>query len=115
MRARTWFVTLAVVVFSGCVATSCTYEYLAQQRSADLWARVQKCAPVGRVRAEVEQALQSEGLKPFYGKSENIIVGHWIPVGRYRLAWETQFNYRIQLDSSGRVESVKTQLFNEGL
>jgi len=115
MRPRHIFLVVPALAILTLVGTSCAFEYTAQRRSAALWEKVHRAAPTGATREQVEQSLQSQGLPFKYSPSSNAIFGPWIPVGRYRLLWETQFYYEVNLDSNGRVQGFTTKRFNEGL
>jgi hypothetical protein len=78
------------------------------------WVRVTP-APVGTTQTQVEISLRSEGLPFQYSEPSRAIISPWIPVGRYRLLWETHFYYRINFDSNARVMNIETERFNEGL
>ena len=97
------------------VAASFAFEYKAQQRSAELWEKVSRSAPKGASRQQVEASLRAEGLPFGYSAPSNVIVSPWIPVGRFRLLWETQFYFQIAFNEQGQVVGVKTERFNEGL
>ena len=102
---------LALVV----VGTSCACEYKAEIRSAELWEQVRRSAPTGATRDQVEKSLRAEGLPYHISPPSNVIISPWIPVGRFRLLWETQFFYQVNFDSNGRVTNFETKRFNEGL
>jgi hypothetical protein len=103
-------VAIAILVLAGFA-----YEHKAQKRSAELSEKVSRSAPKGATRQQVEDSLRVEGLPFGYSAPSNVIVSPWIPVGRFRLLWGAQFYFQISFDDQGRVNSVKTERFNEGL
>ena len=115
MQSRRLLLALPVGLIAALVVASFAYEYKAQRRSAELWEKVNRSAPKGATREQVESALRSEGLPFGYSAASNVIVSPWIPVGRYRLLWETQFYFQVAFDEQGRVTGFTTQRFNEGL
>ena len=115
MRPRQLLWLVPAVAAISVVATSCAYEFKAQRTSAELYEKVKRSAITGSTRAQVERTIQKEGLPYQYSTPSNAIISPWIPVGRFRLLWETQFFYQINFDESGKVTGFKTERFNEGL
>ncbi len=97
------------------IGTSFALEYIAQKRGAELWEKVKRSAPTGESREVVETNLGREGLPFGYSAPSNVIVSPWIPIGRFRLIWQTQFYFQIAFNDQGRVTGFTTQRFNEGL
>ena len=115
MQSRHIFLGVPLLLALAVIGTSCAYEYKAESRSAKLWEQVHRSAPTGATRDQVEQSLKAEGLPYHFSAPSNVIVSPWIPVGRFRLFWETQFFYQVNFDSNGRVTNFETERFNEGL
>jgi hypothetical protein len=115
MQLRSVLLAFPFVAGAGLVAASLGYEYKAQQRSAELWEKVNRSAPKGATRDQVEAALRKEGLPFGYSAASNVIVSPWIPVGRFRLLWETQFYFQVAFNEHGQVTGFTTERFNEGL
>lgn len=115
MRARQLLLIVSALAAISVVATSCTYEFKAQRTSSELFEKVKRSAIAGDTRVQVERALQKEGLPYQYSAPSNAIISPWIPVGRFRLFWETQFYFQINFDENGKVTGFRTERFNEGL
>jgi hypothetical protein len=115
MHLKHVLLVVTLVVAFGVVGASYAYEYKAQRRSVELSEQVHRCAPNGATRSEVERSLQAEGLPYHFSAPSNVIISPWIPIGRYRLLWQTQFFYQINFDNSGHVTGFETKRFNEGL
>ena len=110
---RNW---LAMIIFLGVAlfAVNWIIEQKTQERASELQSELQRLAPVGRARVEVEQALAEQGLEHVFGPSENTIYGKKT-VGRYRLLYTTEVAYKVRLDEQARVARVESTVFNEGL
>jgi hypothetical protein len=115
VKLRRVFVAAPVVAVVLLVLASFGYEYKAQRRSAELWEKVNRSAPKGASREQVESSLRAEGLPFGYVAASDAIVSPWIPVGRFRLLWETQFYFQVAFNEHGQVIDFKTERFNEGL
>lgn len=115
MRPRHLLLVASASLVAALVGTSCAYEYKAQVSSARLWEKVHTAAVTGAPREQVVRSLESENLPFAYSARSRAIISPWIPVGRYRLFWETQFFYQIDFDNADRVVGFKTERFNEGL
>ena len=115
MRLRHILIALSIAAVAALVAAGFALEYRAQTRSAELWNQVSRSAPNGATRAQVESALKAEGLPFSFSAPSNVIVSPWIPIGRYRLLWKTQFYYQISFNEQGQVIGFSTERFNEGL
>jgi hypothetical protein len=108
-----WLI-LIVAAIVALLAVNWRIEYATQKRTDDLKGQLQQLAPVGHARAEVERAFDARGLEHVFGPSDNIIYGRK-NVGRYRLLYTTEVDYKIRLDNQGRVAHVEVIVFNEGL
>lgn len=115
MKLRHTLIIVPVAMLALLVLASIGYEYKAQKRSAELYEKVSRSAPKGASRQQVEASLKAEGLPFGYSSPSNSIVSPWIPVGRFRLLWETQFYFQIEFNEMGQVANFRTERFNEGL
>lgn len=110
---RKWLaltISSAFVVF----AVNWIIEHKTQEGANELQGELERLAPVGRPRVEVEQALADQGLEHVFGPSDNTIYGKKT-VGRYRLLYRTEVVYKVRLDERARVARVESTVFNEGL
>jgi hypothetical protein len=115
MQSRHVLLIVPVLMAMALVGTSCAYEYKAQATGTELLEKIRKAAVTGAPRQQVVQTLESDGLPFKYSASSRVIVSPWMPIGRFRLFWETQFFYQINFDEADRVIGFKTEKFNEGL
>jgi hypothetical protein len=105
---------LGVVPFLGLVGLNWRIESNTKLKIEQLTMELRDLAPVGRPRPEVEQALKTHGLEHVFGISDNAIYGKKL-VGRYRLVYATELDYKVLLGTDGRVRSIELIVFNEGL
>jgi hypothetical protein len=115
MKLRHFLFGFPFVVVIALVGTSCAYEFKAKRGIAELSEKIARSAPVGARREQVEASLKSEEVPYYFSAPSNVIVSPRMPVGQFRLLWETQFLYQISFDQTGQVTKVITSSFNEGL